>query len=84
MTVERERRIKACNGTTEIAYALVAMFMAYAVSWLALQKPQGGSPILAPEALLTTQVEGLKATSAAANLIDVSGNGFSTALRVIV
>lgn len=60
------------------------MPFALAILCLALQEPKGGRPVLPADALLTTPVQGLQSTNATANLIDASGNGFSTALQVIV
>ena len=60
------------------------MFLALVASCLTLQSPQSGNEVLAPDALLTTRVQGLQATNATANLIDASGHNFVTALQVIV
>ncbi|MCC6730868.1 MAG: hypothetical protein IT208_16180 [Chthonomonadales bacterium] len=46
--------------------------------------PEGGRPVLAADALLTTPVGGLENTNAAAEIVSVSGQPFAKALRVIV
>lgn len=46
--------------------------------------PAGGTPVVAPGALLTTPVSGLERTQASAQIVAVTGQPFAQALRVVV
>ena len=61
------------------------MPLAFSISLLlALQLPAGGISVLAQGALFTTPVGGLEQTDATSEVIDISGQGFTRALRVKV
>ena len=61
------------------------MPLAFTISLLlALQLPTGGISVLAPGALFTTPVGGLEQTDATSEVIDISGQSFTRALRVKV